>query len=171
MAWILLFAMLFALLVLKNHFAPKTNVSKKEEAQLPYRRRDYLLTLTEREFFNVLYPIVQKHDALLFCKVRLEDLLWLPKGTEERWSWRGKIKSRHVDFVICNKETIRPLVAIELDDSSHLASKRFERDRFYTRLFEKAGLPFLQVPVKSFYSPQELEIEIKSRITTQLLTT
>ena len=132
------------------------------EVPLPYRRKDYLLTQAEREFFNVLYPIAQEHNWYLFVKVRLEDLFWLPKGIfkNKRWSLRGRIKSRHVDFVLCDKANIRPLAAIELDDSSHDRADRIKRDGFYERLFKNAGLLLIRIPLGASYNSQEIASKI-----------
>lgn len=53
--------------------------SAKEE-KWPYRKKDYLLTESEKKCFNILYPIVvNEMGHYLFTKVRLEDLLWLPR--------------------------------------------------------------------------------------------
>lgn len=131
---------------------------------LPYQKKNYLLTLAERPFFDVLQRIAQRHNAYVFIKVRLEDLVFVAKGTMERWGYRNKIKSRHVDFVICDHKDVRPLIAIELNDSSHLQKRRMVRDHFYEQLFGTIGLPFLQVPAHSAYDEQELENQIKALI-------
>src|SRR5688500_17038104 len=50
---------------------------------LPYRKKDYLLTRAERSFYGALQAGVGS-DYLTFPKVRLADLVWLPKGTARR---------------------------------------------------------------------------------------
>jgi hypothetical protein len=141
---------------------PATQISsttiQKESKPLPYQKKDYLLSIAERKFFDVLYPIAQEHGWYVFPKVRLEDFFMLPGGMfkNERWSWRGRIKSRHVDFLLCDKTNIRPIAAVELDDASHNLASRIIRDDFYEELFKDAGLPLVRFKVKAFYNPQEV---------------
>jgi len=47
---------------------------------LPYRKKDYLLSKAEKSFYEVLRATVATEWSI-FAKVRLLDLLWLPRGT------------------------------------------------------------------------------------------
>lgn len=125
--------------------------TKKEE--FPYKKKDYLLTKAEKEFFNVLKQATDQKNLLLFSKVRLEDLLWLPKGLDrgERFGLRNRVKSRHVDFVVCDKENVKPLLVIELDDSSHLRLDRKVRDSFLDQILHGAGLKIVHIKTASSY--------------------
>lgn len=131
---------------------------------LPYKRKDWLLSKAERSFFGVLQQAVGA-EFLIFAKIRVGDLLWLPKGTEGRTSHWNRIQSKHVDFVICDRENVRPLVAIELDDSSHGTQKRQARDQFMEEAFQAAGLPLLRVPAKAGYNVSVLQQSIRAAIT------
>ena len=72
----------------------------------PYRGRDYFFSKAERSFYEVLLrSLPQGH--VLFAKVRLADLLYLAKGTEKSQSWRNRIQSKHVDFVICEPKYLK----------------------------------------------------------------
>jgi hypothetical protein len=130
---------------------------------LPYRRKDFLLTKAERSLFGVLTEAVNGH-YLIFAKVRLADLVWLPKGTESRQSHMNRIQSKHIDFVLCDRDTIRPLVAIELDDSSHDRSDRVARDGFVDSALKAAGLPFVRVRARASYDVKELAAQIEAAI-------
>ncbi len=155
-----LIVLCLVLLKIKYSGLPTSPSSEKHLDPLPYRRNQYFLTTTEREFFAVLYPIVHEMGYHLFTKVRLEDLLWLPPKTQNDWKWRGFVRSRHVDFVLCDRTNINPVLAIELDGSSHLREDRIKRDEFYRNLFNTIRLPFLQVAVRKDYN----EIELKQLI-------
>ncbi len=94
---------------------------------LPYRKKDYLLTSAERSFYEVLQRVAG--DGMqLFAKVRLVDLVWLPKGTQNRQAHLNRVLSKHVDFVLCNRQTVSPILVVELDDSSHNMDHRQGRD-------------------------------------------
>src|SRR5688500_3263755 len=93
---------LIALRLLQRHL--DASRPQQPAGPLPYRRKDYLLTKAERSFYEVLrLSLANDPDLIIFAKVRLLDLLWLPKGTAKAQSHRNKVQSKHVDFVICER--------------------------------------------------------------------
>jgi len=138
-------------------------ISPMPTRHLPYRRKDYLLTRAERAFFSALCQAVGE-DYLLFAKVRLADLVFLPKGTESRQTHFNRVQSKHVDFLLCDRSVIRPLLAIELDDSSHAAFARRERDDFVDAALAAAGLAILRVRVRASYSAPDLRRQIQAKL-------
>lgn len=134
------------------------NLLRKQKIKpenLPYRKKDYLLTPAERSFYEVLQRVAG--DGMqVFAKVRLADLVWLPKGTQNRQAHLNRVLSKHVDFVLCNRETVSPVLAIELDDSSHNMSHRQSRDTLVNEILHAANLPILRIPAKRSYTPNEL---------------
>ena len=52
-------------------------------------------------------------------KARLGDLLYVKKGTDKPMGWINKINRNHIDFVLCDPQTMQVVAAVELDDSSH----------------------------------------------------
>lgn len=150
---------LFVILKLLG-LAPTTDSA---EVQLPYQRKDYLLTKAERSFFGVLQNAVGNR-YLIFAKVRLADLVFLPSGTEKRQSHFNRIQSKHVDFVLCDHDIVRPLLAIELDDSSHNRTDRQDRDAFVDSALSAAGLPILHVSARASYNVQELANAIQQKL-------
>ena len=130
---------------------------------LPYKRKDYLLTKAERSFFGVLQKAVGDR-YLIFAKVRLADLMYIPRGVEQWQSYFNRIKSKHIDFVLCDRDAVRPLLAIELDDSSHREADRQSRDTFVDSALKAAGLPILHVAARFNYSAQGLAHEIQQEL-------
>ena len=129
----------------------------------PYRRKDYLLSKAERSFFGVLQDAVGD-QYLIFAMVRLADLIYIPRGTESRQSHLNRIISKHIDFVLCDPKTVRPLLAIELDDSSHNRADRKDRDAFVNDALDAADLPLLRVPARRGYNEKELFQSIHNSI-------
>ena len=112
-----------------------------------YQLCESLLTPAELRFFQTLsVAIAGKH--LIFAKVRLGDLLEVPSGTPDERAWRNRVQSKHLDFVICDRVHTRPLVAIELDDSTHRRPDRVERDEQVDRFCDDAGLPLVRFRVE-----------------------
>ena len=137
--------------------------SSEEESRekWPYLRKNYLLSVAEKKFYFIVLEILE-NEYLLFAKVRISDLVYLPKyQTEKRHYW-NKIQSKHVDFLICSKENVRPLLVIELDDSSHLKDDRILRDEFVDEIFKDADLPILHIKNSYNYNFEELQNEIIS---------
>lgn len=100
---------------------------------------------------SVFYDILLRQLSpgfRLHGKVRLEDIIRVKRDVHPklRWSLRGRVKSRHIDYLITDK-TGRPIIAIELDGSSHNASNPSEADKIKTALFASAGLNLKRVRV------------------------
>jgi uncharacterized protein DUF2726 len=130
---------------------------------LPYRRKDYLLTQAERSLFGVLSEVA-KDRYFIFAKVRLADLVWLPKGTESRQGHFNRVQSKHIDFVICDRASIRPLLCVELDDASHGQAARQTRDAFVDAALLAAGLPFVRIRAAQAYNLAELRRQIEAAV-------
>lgn len=123
-------------------------------AALPYRLRDDFLSPAELSFYKVLQLVV-KDRATISTKVNLADLFFVLRG-EGQQSYRNKIDRKHVDFLLCDLATMKPLAGIELDDASHQRADRIERDQFVDSVFQTAGLPLLHFPVRQSYNVAEL---------------
>jgi hypothetical protein len=120
---------------------------------LPYQKKWYLLSPAEWDFYQALRQAVGD-DYLIFAKVRLLDLLWLPQNLSNRQTHLNRVQAKHVDFVLCHPQTVAPALVIELDDASHQLPERQERDIFLNEVLRVAGIPLLRVPVrKSFSAP------------------
>ncbi len=121
---------------------------------LPYRLRDDFLSPAEKSFYQVIKGMMGNYFTI--CpKVSLSDLFFVTRPNENKSAY-NRINRKHVDFVICEPQTMTPLFAIELDDSSHDRADRMERDAFVDSVFEAAQLPLLHIPVQLSYNTNEL---------------
>jgi len=134
---------------LVDPFAP---VAPAAPAEYTYALRDDFLSRAEASFFHVLRAAIVE-EYLIFPKVRLADLVFPPRQEGQFGAWQ-RINRKHVDFVLCAPRTLRPLVALELDDRSHRRPDRLERDAFVDRVFADAGLPLVHVPARRSYHTQ-----------------
>ena len=127
-----------------------------EAAHYPYFVRDDFLSAAEQSFYLVLKLTVG--DKALICpKVSLGDLFWAKSSDPSEYrSLTNKIDRKHVDFLLCDPKTVRPLAGIELDDKSHQREARQQRDEFVGNVFRAAKLPLIRVPVKRAYAVPEL---------------
>ena len=77
-------------------------------------------------------------------------------------SWNGalnKIDRKSIDFLICTND-MSPLIAVELDDSTHNQPRRKERDNFVNSIISDAGISLLRFRTNEWNSDL-----IKQRIT------
>jgi hypothetical protein len=123
-------------------------------AALPYSKKQYFFSAAERSFYEVLKRLISP-DYTLFAKVRLADLVYVTKGTTAWRSHFNRINGKHIDFVLCNRD-LAPVVAIELDDSSHDEEERQARDEFVDRVLTSAALPIVHIRAKRAYAPDEV---------------
>lgn len=138
---------------------------------LPYRIRDPFLSPAELAFDRVLREAVGTRFMISY-KVRLWDLLTVPRSGEPKTgskdggsrTFENKIRSKHVDFLLCEPDTVRPRLVVELDDASHRRKDRRERDRFVDEAFAAAGLPILHVPAAAAYSIGEVRSKIEGLV-------
>jgi predicted RNA-binding Zn-ribbon protein involved in translation (DUF1610 family) len=122
----------------------------------PYFVRDDFLSAAELSFFLVLKSAVSD-SALIFTKVGLGDLFYAKSNDHSRYRIAtNRIDRKHIDFLLCDSKTLRPLIGIELDDKSHERVDRQKRDEFVDTVFKVAKLPILRVPAKRTYSVGEL---------------
>ncbi len=129
----------------------------------PYRRRPYLFSKAERSFYEVLLRAAPA-EMKLFTKVRMADLIQVRPGVRGRRGHQNRINCKHVDFVLCTRDTLSPVLAIELDDRSHRQPERQARDRFVDQAFAAAGLPLLRIPAQYGYTASELQQMIREKL-------
>lgn len=134
----------------KNTTKTKENIAAEENAKgidkYPYEKK-YLLTKTEYAFYSKLQAICNKMNYIICPKVRLEDFIKVTTK-EELMKYRGYIKSRHVDFLICDNK-LNIIMGIELDDNSHNKESAKKTDEFKNKLFETINIPLERVKVSS----------------------
>jgi len=130
--------------------------------ELPYRLRDDFLSQAEASFFRVLKSTVSD-KAVVLAKVNLADIFFVARPNENKGA-RGRISQKHVDFLLIDSQTLRPIVAIELDDSSHQRADRQARDELVDSVFKAAGLALLHIPVRQAYSVVELSSQLEPLI-------
>ena len=105
----------------------------------------YILTRNEYSFYQKLVKELGG-DYLLCPKVRLEDVIGVSNtviNEKQRQMYRGYVKSRHVDFIVCDKK-LHVLCGIELDDSSHFSEDAKRSDAIKNEIFSCAGVKLLR---------------------------
>jgi len=121
----------------------------------PYKLSKSVLTDTELSFFNFLISSLND-EVVVFCKVGLKDIFYIEKSNPQYMSYFSMISQKHVDFLICLKDSLTPLCGIELDDHSHNKPKTVERDTFVNSVYASAGLHLIHIAPKKSYVIDDL---------------
>lgn len=152
--WILVIGMFVILLKLSNYKALKIN-----RAKFNYIKKDFLMSRAEHEFFDILISIVG-NEYHIFPQIHLPTIL-NHKVTGQ--NWRGAfrhIDEKSVDFVLCDKKYIKPLLVIELDDKTHQDPFRVERDLEVESILKEAEVPILRIENRGSFNKDQIANQI-----------
>ena len=120
-----------------------TNKQKTKSAY-SYSRKNQIMTKSEQEFFNKLNNYFGS-NLYVFPQVHLTTFL---EHKIKNQKWKAAfyhINGKSVDYLLCRKDDLRPICAIELDDYTHNRSDRVERDREIERIFANAKFPLVRI--------------------------
>jgi len=132
------------------------------DGPLPYERRGVLLSPAEINFLRSL-QLAAREDWLIFSMVRLADIIKVRPRTRKFQTWNGRIQGKHLDFVLCDLETLDVKLAIELEDTA-ATSDRGRRDRFVDTALAAAGVPLLRVRVQDKYETAVLRKDLEDAL-------
>ena len=135
---------LVAIIAYINSGLHKTyKLTVKPTVKYHYKRKAFLMTKAENDFFDVIYRAIGD-DYYVFPQIHLSEILD-HKVKYQNWEHAlHYINQKSVDFVICDKQYRRPILAIELDDWSHDADDRKQRDANVEHMLREAGMPLLR---------------------------
>ena len=146
-----------------NDLGEKETRPEKKKALYKYTRKDFLISRPEHEFFDILVELVgaQYH---IFTQVHLPTVL---EHKVVGQNWKGAfshINGKSVDFVLCDKAYIKPLLAIELDDKSHERLDRIERDSEVERMLQEAGVPLVRFANHGTFDKEEIKKQVLEKL-------
>lgn len=116
---------------------------KPADDKLPYIKKLYLMTIKERELFSIVCECTP-NDYYVFPQVHIASILEVKKDEPKWQTYFNKIISKSIDFVIFDKANITPVLAIELDDHTHLYRNRVLRDEFVNKAIQDSGIKMLR---------------------------
>lgn len=126
---------------------------KDQDERLPYRLREHFLSTPELALLRVLQRMVG-HHYLICPKVALNDIFYIVRPNENVHFF-NKFFRKHVDFLLCEPNTLKPAIGIELVKPVTRNETR-ETDQFMGELFLSARLPLVHIQSSERYSEQDL---------------
>ena len=155
---------IIVVIAIATEFLKALSKKGKKKQSFPYQSCGELFTQAERSFLAVLEQAVD--DSMkIYGKVRLADVIKTKSGlsASERGAAFNRIKSKHLDFVICDANDLSIKYAVELDDKSHGEKKRKERDKFLNQAMAVAEIPLIRFPAKNSYSLDKIKESLSNK--------
>lgn len=142
--YIIIALVIFVFILAKVIFSSSSKTKKVfKNNTYKYSAKYSLMTKTESDFFIKLDRVVSER-YFVFPQVHLSSLLdHRIKGQEWTYAFRH-ISGKSVDYVLCDRQTLQPTYAIELDDYTHDQTDRKKRDAEVERIFDEANLPLVR---------------------------
>lgn len=156
---LIIIILVIGIIYLEKFIDNKNSENNITESKLNYKKSDYLFTKTELKFYRELIKISDELNLVIFPKIRLADIF-----KHENIKEFNKIKSKHIDFLLCDKSNCRIRLAIELDDYTHNKQKAIKNDNFKNEIFKQTNLPLIRVKVSNTYNIEEITQKIKESI-------
>ena len=127
-----------------------------------YDAVDMVLTPTEQQFATVLRDsLPAAYDIMV--QVALQRVVTV-RNPRRGQPWRDKrwnqISQKSLDFVVVRSADSKIILAIELDDATHLQANRIARDELLDTIMADAGVPLVHVPVQSHYDGHALQMQV-----------
>jgi hypothetical protein len=121
-----------------------------------------VLTPTEQQFARVLAEALPSGYTTM-VQVALQRVVTV-RNPRRGQPWRDKrwnqISQKSLDFVVVRSADSKIILAIELDDATHLQANRIARDELLDTIMADAGVPLVHVPVQSHYDRHALQMQL-----------
>ncbi len=132
-------------------FGGKDDANRVHVRPKGYRARPVVMNASEQAlYFEIRKQLPAEYH--LFPNMRIADFIDARHGVGF-YHRRNKILPKHVDFLVCDR-SFKPVVAIELNGSSHQRADRIERDALVADIFSQAELAFEVIQVGTDFRTQ-----------------
>lgn len=155
---------LFALITLVVIVALLASRLNDNSFPFPFDRKEALFTPAEKNFQNLVEQAMGGNYRIL-NRVKLSDIVTVRKGVSNRASQSAvnNADNKYLDFVICERSTMKLLGSIDLVDTQGKGYK-IKKDWFVSGALEAASIPHIRIKVKANYTIQEIRTCINSRL-------
>lgn len=112
--------------------------------RVSFRPKKHLMVGAEKHCFQLLNDIFGQKFYII-PQVSLSALLSHKVGHQNRYEAYSFIENKTVDFVFCNKQSLRPVCAVKLDDGSNHNHEPGSDPKDMEKFFRSAHLPFVRI--------------------------
>jgi len=130
----------------------------------PFDSKPLIFTPAEKNFQNLVEKALGPKYRVI-NRVKLSDIVSVRNGVSSRASQTAanNAANKYLDFIICERETMKLLGTIDLVDTQGKGYK-VKKDWFVSGALEAAAIPHIRIKVKGSYSVDEIRACINSRI-------
>ncbi len=129
----------------------------------PFEQGLALLNLFEIDFFHILREAADA-SWYIACKPQLSEIITVRENADHRRVHLEQLESERVDFLLCDAETMAPLLAIELVDPASDRQDVRDRTAFLSRALRAARLPLLEVSIADSVDVEEVRAQIREKL-------
>lgn len=151
---------IIVLIVFAVRSMPASNIETAVRSKYNYQRKKYFMTRSENEFMHVLEQAVGD-KYVIFPQVHLDAFLDHKIGRQDWRAALSTIQRKSVDYLLCTRDQYCPVVAIELNGSSHDLPDRYDRDEKVKAIMINAGMPLIRVRRRDVYNVEEIRSGIE----------
>ena len=157
---LILFAMI-SLIVIVALLASRLN---DNSFPFPFDRKSTVFTPAEKNFQNLVEQALGNKYRVI-NRVKLADIVTIRNGVSSRASQTAvaNADNKYLDFVICDRDSMKLLGAIDLVDNSGKGYK-VKKDWFVSGTLEAAAIPHIRIKVKANYTLEEIRACINNRL-------
>ncbi|XQW84608.1 DUF2726 domain-containing protein [Thalassotalea piscium] len=157
---LILFAMI-SLIVVVALLASRLN---DNSFPFPFDRKNAIFTPAEKNFQNLVEQALGPKYRIV-NRVRLSDIVTIRNGVSNKagQSATANADNKYLDFVICERETMKLLGTIDLVDTQGKGYK-LKKDWFVSGALEAAAIPHIRIKIKPNYTIEEIKNCIHNRL-------
>jgi hypothetical protein len=126
-----------------------------------------LLNSTEQNMYRLLKEWYSEAWEI-FVQVDMGSLIKVSKNADDFYNTLEDL-DKSIDFVIVNRNTFHPALAIELNGLSHDQNTRIIRDKFIGRIFLNCNIPYLFIKPIHLAKPEDLKKLIDEKLSLSAL--
>ncbi|WP_286264492.1 DUF2726 domain-containing protein [Thalassotalea atypica] len=136
----------------------------------PFDSKSNVFTPAEKNFQNLVEKALGEKYRVI-NRVKLSDIVTVRKGVSSKASQAAinNANSRYLDFVICDRDTMKLVGTLDLVDTKGKGYK-VKKDWFVSGALEAASIPHIRIKVKPNYSIEEIRACIATRLLGQKIT-
>lgn len=131
----------------------------------PFRGKKQLFTPVEHAFLQLLEQAVG-HEFRIISRVKLNDVLTVHQHANKRQARAAQLRAggKQLDFVLCTRQDMTPILAIDLVHKQGKEGYKTQRDWFVSGALDAAGIPHARIKVKAGYSVDDIRECIENKL-------
>jgi hypothetical protein len=133
----------------------------------PFKKKQNLFTPVERSFLALIDEAVGNQFRVM-CRVKLSDVVATRDSLNKKaaQSALSRTSGRHLDFVLCAKGDMSPVIAIDLVHATQNGKDGYKRQRdwFVSGALDAARIPHVRIKVRSGYTANDIRQCIDAKL-------